>query len=230
MKPRMMSGLTQEMETILGSIARYTRFVKSIKVALAVLAAILSAVILFYPVLKRDTGVRIAFTSIEKKGPTAQTQMMNAHFRGLDKDNQPFNVLSKTATQINDNTMGLDKVSGDITLKGGAWLSVSANTGTFLVKEKTLDLKGAIEMFNDEGYEFRSETMHVNVGDKSAITHDVVDGQGPLGILKAYGGAAVGSAGGVITFEGPVFVTVFPSRGDDSKKNDTGVEPKKTEQ
>jgi lipopolysaccharide export system protein LptC len=206
------------METIIHSIGRYTRFVRSTKLLLAALAVILTGAILFYPVIKRDSGVRIAFTSIVKKGPTSQTQMLGARFHGLDKDNQPYNVTAKTATQIDDDTLGLDQPTGDISLKSGAWLSVAGNTGVFRMKEKELDLKGSIEMFDNEGYEFRTERMHVNVGNKTAVTHDEVRGQGPLGKLRAMSGAEVDGNSQVVTFEGPVFVTVYPSREDKADK------------
>ncbi len=207
------------METILRSIARYTRFVHSTKLMLALLAAILTGVILFYPFFRKDNGgIRIAFTSITKDQSTSQTQMLNPRFHGLDKDNQPFNVTAKTATQIDEDTLGLDRPTGDISLKSGAWLSVSGNEGIFKMKEKLLDMNGSIEMFDNEGYEFRTEKMHVNVGDKTAVTHVEVKGQGPLGTLKAAGGAIVDGNKEIITFLGPVWVTVYPAHDVDTKQ------------
>jgi len=165
MNPPITELTRDKMESILRSVARYTRFVRSTKLTLAVLAGILICMVLFYPLLQ-DSGVHVAFTSIEKKGPSSPTQMINARFHGLDKEDQPFNITAKTATQIDDNTVGLDHLTGDISLKSGAWLSVSGDTGVFKMKEKGLDLKGSIEMFDDEGYEFRTERLHVNVGIK----------------------------------------------------------------
>jgi lipopolysaccharide export system protein LptC len=214
MKP-VIAGITLEMETILQSIGRYTRFVYSTKLALALLAAILTAMILFYPVFKHDSNsVRIAFTSIEKKSPGSPTQMIGAKFHGLDKSNQPYNITASTATQIDDNTLGLDKVTGDIALNSGAWLAMSSNSGVFRMKEKLLDLMGSIEMFNEGGYEFRTELMHVNVGNKTAMTREEITGQGPLGTLKAYGGASIDGTSQAITFIGPVFVTMYPQQAE----------------
>jgi lipopolysaccharide export system protein LptC len=210
MKPQTIANWTQhEMELLVRSVARYTRFVRSTKVILSILVLSLTAIVLFYSLSNNDVaGVRIAFTSVEK-GPAAPTQMINAQFHGLDKENQPFNVTAKTATQQNENTLLLDKVAGDISLKTGVWLSVTANSGIFTVKDRLLDLKGAIDMFNDEGYEFRTEVLHVNVGQKTAVTHAHVEGQGALGTLKAEGADFDGKTG-VIIFHGPVFVTVHP--------------------
>jgi len=207
----------REVETILHSVVRYTRFVRSTKVILGLLALFLVGLVLFYPLFKADdAGIRIAFTSIEK-GASTPTKMINAQFHGLDKDRQPYNVGARTATQKDENIIDLDKVTGDITLKNGVWLSVSADAGVFFVKEHLLDLKGAIDMFNDEGYEFRAETMHVDIGRKTALTHDHVEGQGMLGKLKAHGAFIDGNKK-TIDFEGPVFVTVFPPQGKDQQE------------
>lgn len=221
MKP--LAGITQEMETILQQVGRYTRFVYSTKLTLVVLAAILACLITFYPLLKRDNGVRIAFTSIEKKGPGSPTKMYGAKFHGLDKSNQPYHVNAVTATQMDDNTVGLDQLTSDITLNSGAWLSMSSKTGVFKIKEQLLDLKGAIDMFDGGGYEFRTERLHVDVAKKTAVTQDEVDGQGPLGKLKAFGGAQIDSNRQSIFFEGPVFVTVYPSQREETQPTkDTG--------
>ena len=86
---------------------------------------------------------------------------------------------------------------------------MSANSGVFHIKDKLLDLKGAIEMLDDDGYEFRTEVLHVDIGKKTAMTQNEVRGQGPLGTLKAQGAVMQGNSQ-VITFTGPVFVTIYP--------------------
>jgi lipopolysaccharide export system protein LptC len=219
----------QEVESLLGSVARYTKFVRSIKVLLSVLVAILIALVLFYPLIKKESNIRIVFTSILKGTKLAPTRMDNPRYHGLDKDDQPYNVDAKSAMQRDADTADLDKVSGDITMKNGQWLSISANTGVFKMKEHLLDLKGAVDMFTDEGYEFRTDVLHVNVANKTAVTQQEVQGQGPLGTIRAYGGAVVQGQAQAITFNGPVFVTVYPPK-DDAKKDDAKKETKQETQ
>jgi lipopolysaccharide export system protein LptC len=217
MKPQDIAQWTHhEMETIFHSVARYTKFVHSTKAVLSVLVFVLVGLVMFYLMTKNeDAGIRVAFTSVSK-GAASPTQMQGAKFHGLDKSNQPFNVIAVTATQKDDNTLLLDKVSGDISLKSGAWLSMSANNGIFTMKERLLDLTGNVEMMNDDGYEFRSEIMHVDIGKKMASTNQNVKGQGPLGTLQATG-AVVDGNNAVITFTGPVLVTMYPHQQGDAK-------------
>ncbi len=210
MKPANIAEWTQrEVGTLIHSIARYTRFVHSTKVALGALVLILTAILLFYSLGRNETaGVRIAFTSVVK-GAVSPTQMLNARFHGLDKSNQPFNVTAATAVQRDSNTIDLVKVTGDISLKGGIWLSVTANNGVLHLSDRLLDLNGDIAMFNDEGYEFHTESLRVDIGRKYAVSQKPVQGQGPSGTLKAQG-VIMDGIRQVTTFTGPVRMIIYP--------------------
>ena len=190
------------------SIAYYTRFVNSAKLLLGILVLILTAVIFAYPIIKKNSGLRIAFTSADKTATPPPTQMVNANFHGFDNSNQPYNITAKTAVQVDEDNVTFDKLNGDISVNSGMWFTIQANTGHLKMKERLLDLKGAIEMFNEEGYEMRTETMNVNMGTKVAVTHDLVNGQGPMGILRAHGAVFDGNAKTAL-FYGPVFVTLY---------------------
>ncbi len=186
----------------------YTRFVKSAKVMLGVLVVTLTAVMFLYPVIKKNSEVRIAFTSTEKTEKPPPTQMVNANFHGFDNNNQPYNITAKKAVQIDNDNIVFDQINGDITLNNGVWLSVRAQKGSLEVKEHLLDLRGSVEMFNDQGYELHTDYIDIDIGNKIAITNQPVNGQGPLGILKSHGAVFDGTAN-TTTFKGPVFVTIY---------------------
>ncbi len=199
-------------------IAYYTRFVNSAKLLLGVLVLLLTVMIFAYPIIKKNSGLRIAFTSTEKTATPPPTQMVNANFHGFDNSNQPYNITAKTAVQLDEDNVNFDTLNGDISLNSGMWFTMQSNNGHLKVKEHLLDLKGAIEMFNDEGYEMRTETMNVDIGKKIAVTHDAVNGQGPLGLLRAHGAVFDGNAKTAV-FSGPVFVMLYlPPK--EKKKNE----------
>jgi lipopolysaccharide export system protein LptC len=201
------------------SIAYYTRFVNSAKLLLGILVLLLTALMFAYPVIKKNSGLRIAFTSSEKTAAPPPTQMVNANFHGFDDTNQPYNVAARTAVQVDEDNMTFDKVNGDISLNSGVWFTIQADNGRLKVKERLLNLNGAIEMFNDEGYEMRTDTLNVDIGKKIAATHDPVNGQGPLGILRAHGAVFDGNAKTAI-FSGPVFVTLYLPPKEATKKDE----------
>lgn len=189
-------------------IAHYTRFVYSAKVLLGILVVVLIGMMFLYPVVKKNRDVRVAFTSIEKTVKPPPTQMVKANFRGFDQNNQPYNITADTALQSDEDNIAFNKINADITLNSGVWLSLQADKGSMKIKEHLLFLNGSVEMFNDEGYELRTDTMVVDIAKKMAVTHDVVKGQGPMGTLKSQGAVFYGDAKRAV-FGGRVFVTVY---------------------
>lgn len=190
------------------SLAYYTQFVQLAKLLLGVFVVALIAVMFLYPVLKKNKDVRVAFTSIEKTMKPPPTQMINANFHGFDEHDQPYNITAVSAVQQDENNVTFDKVNCDITLSSGVWLTLQANKGSMKIKERLLTLQGSIEMFDDEGYELRTPYMEVDIGKKMAVTHDPVEGQGPLGTLKAHGAVFYGNTKDIV-FGGPVLVTLY---------------------
>src|SRR5262249_17499807 len=158
------------------------RFVASAKLLLGTLVIVLTCAILFYPILKKNSGLQLKLTAISKADKPPPTQMVNANFHGFDDNNQPYNVTARTALQTDEDNVVLDKVNGDIALNSGTWLTVSANKGNLKIQERLLDLQGSVEMFNDEGYELRTDVINIDIGRKIAVTNHPVNGQGPLGI------------------------------------------------
>jgi|GEM_PF-954782 len=185
----------------------YTKFVKYAKILIAISVFLLFCLIFLYPLIKKDTVVRIALTSVEK-GAVEPTKMSNPNFHGFDASNQPYNVTAKTATQIDENNVVLESLNGDIALKGGKWLSVTALTGKLKVKEHLLDLSGSVDIFNDDGYEMRTELLNVDISAKIATTDLEIKGQGPLGTIRSQG-AIFNGVTKVSKFSDKVFVTIY---------------------
>ena len=150
--------------------------------------------------------------------------MVNANFHGFDDTNQPYNVTAKAALQTDEDNVALDRVNGDIALNSGVWLTLSANKGNLKIQERLLDLQGSVEMFNDEGYELRTDYINIDIGKKLAVTNQPVNGQGPMGILKSQGAVFDGNAK-TATFTGPVHVTLhLPPKEDDRNAQKKGNE------
>ncbi len=189
-------------------LGRYTRFVHSTKVMMAAIAALLIALILFYPLFKsQDGGVRIALTGTSEK-PVSSTNMTNARFHGLDKENQLYTVNVKKVEEVSEERINLTEPSGEILLKSTQRMYVRADTGVFNKKTRMLELKGAIRLNDDDGYTLTTQQMSVDINHNTAATSLEVFGDGPMGTLKAYGGAMADSENQQIVFQGPVFVTL----------------------
>lgn len=202
-------------------LARYTRFVKSTKVMMALVAALLMALILFYPLFKsQGGGVRIALTGSSEK-PVSATNMTNARFHGLDKDNQLYTLNVEKVDEVSEEQINLTGPSGEILLKSAKHVYMRADKGVYNKKTRVLKLKGAIKLSDDAGYTLKTEQMSVDIATNTATTNLEVFGDGPMGTLKAYGGATANSQEQHIVFEGPIFMTLNMD-GKEKKKQEKG--------
>ena len=205
----------------------YTKFVKYAKILIAISVFLLFCLIFLYPLIKKDTVVRIALTSVEK-GASEPTKMSNPNFHGFDANNQPYNVTAKTATQLDEDNVTLESLNGDIALKDGKWLSVTALTGKLKVKEHLLDLSGSVDIFSDDGYEMRTELLNIDISKKIATTNLEVKGQGLLGKISSQG-AVFNGITKVSKFNDKVFVTIYLPHKEPSQAKPTETKNKKSQ-
>jgi lipopolysaccharide export system protein LptC len=115
--------------------------------------------------------------------------MSNAHFEGLDQDKRPFSVSAEKASQVDNSSdvIDLSALQADMTMKDGAWLSMTADTGRLQRTKKLLDLTGQVNLFHDQGYELHTRDVHIDLDKDSAVGNQAVSGQGPSGELTAQG-------------------------------------------
>lgn len=192
--------------------AKHTRFVHFSKRFLWGLVAIVIAVLVWVASDNSSiSGARVVFSNVEKAGAaleTAQNMMTNPNYQGVDKKNQPFTVVADKAEQIDENTVSLTNIQADIMLGPDSWVSLNAGAGRLNLLTKQLELNKGVNIFYTDGYEFRTEHAHIDIEGGSAYGEDPVEGQGPLGVLKATGFALL-DHGNTIIFNNSVTITLY---------------------
>ena len=193
---------------------RYSRFVGLMKVALPVSAAALAVLVVAWPYLSgRDVGFNLTFADVGA-GAIDAVHMSNARLFGTDDEGQPFKVTAESAIQDVDDsdTVRFTSPKADILLDNGAWLALTAAHGVLYRARQILVLDGAVELFFDEGYAFRTDRAEIDL--RTRITHgdSPVEGHGPLGVLNA-DGFRFDPQGRTIRFEGRVRLVVNPRAG-----------------
>ena len=191
--------------------AGYSRFVTVMKLALPLAAAGLLALVWAWPYLKAtDLRFRIGFSDLVTRD-NAEPNMLNPRYVGTDADRQPFSLTSDVARVVaGDRTkVDLEQPKGDMTLKDGTWLLLTAETGLYARAEKTVDLTGAVNLFHDSGYEIRTDKAFVDLEHGAAEGSLPVRGQGPFGDLRSEGFRLV-DKGKVIHFTGKAKLVIFP--------------------
>lgn len=177
----------REVEGLLLTLTRYTRFVFFSKLILVILAAILALSVVLIPLLNKDKkGTRIEFTNTTK-APATEPIMLNPYYQGVDTNNQPYIIKAQTATQESEQVVFLTKVNADLTTNEGNWLALNAGQGTYLLDKRKLVLQHNVQFFHDEGHQFSTDYVEIELNKGIASSTLPVTGHGNLGTIKASG-------------------------------------------
>jgi len=196
----------------------YSRFVQMMKVLLPAVALVLVALVLVWPYLRtEDLGFRISFAALTAD-ETEDPSMVNPRYLGIDKDNQAFSITADLARKLatGPQSVELEMPKADITLEDGTWLVLTAENGLLRRVDKTLDLAGAVNLFHDSGYEFRTAKARVDLEKGTAAGNVAVRGQGPFGDLKGEGFRLI-DKGKTIIFTGKAKLVIYPGAGKGTK-------------
>jgi lipopolysaccharide export system protein LptC len=191
--------------------ALYSRFVHMMKWLLPGVALLLIAVIMAWPYLRtEDLRFRLSFAAMTAD-QTEDPSMVNPRYLGIDKDDQGYSVTADLARKLTGDTLAveLEMPKADVTLKDGTWLVLTAENGIYQREQQTLDLIGAVNLFHDSGYEFRTSKARLELEKGTAAGDQPVHGQGPFGDLKAEGFVLV-DKGKTIVFKGKSKLLIYP--------------------
>lgn len=169
---------------------RYSRFVNLAKRILPAIAALLLLLVAAWPHIEAEfERVRLAAPRIDLR-EAKDLRMVAARYSGIDKKNRPFVVTADVARQnpnAADELIALEGPKGDMTTTTGNWMEVIAYTGLYQPQTQLLDLYGDVQLFQDRGNEFRTDSAHVDMQNGTGEGHDPVEGQGPFGHIVSEG-------------------------------------------
>ncbi len=192
----------------------YSRFVQMMKVLLPAVAALLVVLILVWPYLRsEDLRFRLSFAALTA-GETEDPSMVNPRYLGIDGENQAFSITADLARRLAEGSSAveLEMPKADITLSDGTWLVVTAQSGVYKQIKKTLELTGAVNMFHDSGYEFKTSKARIDLEKGLAEGDAAVKGQGPFGDLSGEGFRFI-DKGKTIIFTGKSKLVIYQGLG-----------------
>lgn len=169
--------------------AFYSHLVSLLKMVLPSVAIGLVALVLLWPQLNpidqrfRLKPVAVGIDDLEN------LRMMNPRYMGTDAQNQPYTITADRALQVSGDSNVTDLVNpkGDVTLKDGTWLALSADAGSYNKEEQVLDLTGNVNLYHDGGYEIATASARIDLAGNDAQGDDPVVGQGPDSELSGEG-------------------------------------------
>ena len=196
----------------------YSRFANSMRIALPLVAVAIVALVISWPQLTEKPKKFSVSVSNMSSTEAGGQQIINARFTGTDAQNRPYSVTADTASQVKDDPDMVDMAfpKADITLQSGAWLALSAETGTFNRKTQALNLQGQVNLFHDMGYELRTAEADILLKEGTASGDKPVSGQGPLGNIQSTGFRIL-DRGKRVLFTGRSRLIMYPAAQKGSK-------------
>ncbi len=167
----------------------YSRFVLLAKVVLPVIAGIVVVLVVIWPEFKgQPEGFHLGISDIRIETSGGQ-RLVNARFNGLDSAERPFSVTAESVMQSPDGKGSFDlrQPKADMTLDGSRWVAMTAPEGTYFRDRQLLDLRGGVDVFHDDGYQFRTAEVRIDFTNGSAAGAEPVHGQGPFGTIDGQG-------------------------------------------
>ena len=189
----------------------YSRFVNLMKLVLPLAALIVICMVIAWPHLDTtDLRFRIGFSAMQFSD-AEDPSMINPRYVGTDKDNQPFSLTADLARNLPGpgTRVELEMPKADITTQDGTWLVLTAENGVYARAAKSLNLAGKVNLFHDQGYEFRTDRAQIDLKTGTASGNDPVEGQGAFGHLTANGFHLM-DKGRTIIFKGKSKLTFYP--------------------
>jgi lipopolysaccharide export system protein LptC len=167
----------------------YSRLVSVLKLLLPAIAAALLLLIVAWPHLQASFDKISALVPRLNLSDARDLRMLSARVSGVDRQNRPYVVTADTARQLPgaDGLIAMEGPKADMTLQSGAWLAVTADTGVYKSQNQLLDLFGQVNLFHDKGYEFLTDSAHVDMQAGTAEGDEKVSGQGIFGHVDAEG-------------------------------------------
>ena len=186
------------------SVEKYSRFVSAMKGVLPSVAVLLLALVVGLPQLRGEPEQLTAEVAITSGDGGSSLSLVNARYLGTDTSGQPFSVTAESVREAEggDENIDLTAPQADISLNDGTWLMVGADTGRYHRESQVLDLEGAVNLFQDQGYELHTEAATVMLEQGSATSTVPVQTQGPFGRLESQG-FELQDKGKVVYFTGP---------------------------
>ena len=191
--------------------SRYSRFVFLMRYILpAVALALVVLVIAWSQMEGGKSRFRLNFASVAPQDSNTLA-MVKPRFTGIDSTERPFTVTANAASQaaVGSSLVDLDNPVADVTLKDGTWIALRSTEGTYNQKTSELELRGEVDLFHDQGYEFQTSSAFINLQDGKAYGKAPVHGQGPFGVLKSEG-FQVAEHGKVVFFTGRAVLLLYP--------------------
>jgi lipopolysaccharide export system protein LptC len=114
-----------------------------------------------------------------------EVTVSQSRFTGFDKEQQPFSVVARNATQDegDKNRVQLEEVEAQLKRKTGTNVAIRSQNAQYDAKSKTIELEGNVTIVSEDGFQAKMDKAHVNIGEhrlRSDVPVEVVSSSGVI--------------------------------------------------
>ena len=208
-RPERLSGLQRSADQTRTGDRGYSKFIKSMRLLLPIIALCILAVVLSWNLIAKDDIAPAINDKQTVAARAGKNELVNPRFESIDEKNQPYVVTANRALQdMGDELMILEQPLADIVLESGNWLAIKSRQGAYTQEARKLLLKDDVQLFHDDGYLVKTSELNVDMAAGLANTQTPIRGHGPMGTLDAQGMEASTDAQS-LKFIGPAKIVIY---------------------
>ncbi|MEL6197902.1 MAG: LPS export ABC transporter periplasmic protein LptC [Pseudomonadota bacterium] len=165
--------------------ARYSRFVRTAKIALPA-GAVLVLASIFLSGNDRG-GIEDMLSPEELARLGAGLRLNQPRFAGTTSTGEPFVLTAEAALPDGPlaREIGFEAPRGRVTLSDGTIIEAEAEAGHMHRDNEHLDFDGRVLITTSDGYRFETRSLSIDLETKGALAPGAVRGEGPQGTLEA---------------------------------------------
>ena len=187
--------------------ASYSNFVRVMRLALPLAAAVIVVLLYFRSGMEERAIVPIEDQEIAediKNKSISRNELVNPKFESTDKKNQPYKITANRAIQgeVNKDLIMLELPVGHMTMEDGDVVTVRSNSGAYRQDTERFFLEGDVFLEHVQGYTLESSEAHIDLKQNYAWSEKDVHATGPDMAIDAKGIKANGQTGEIV-FQGP---------------------------
>jgi lipopolysaccharide export system protein LptC len=150
---------------------------------------------------------------VEKPSTTMEMTASDVTYDDRDDRGRRFSITADSASPIegDDRHISLKKPLADITMSSDAYVALAANESILDRDAGLVSLSGDVTLFHDNGLSFQTDSATINLKERTAEGHDVVEGQNGDGELISQG-FRVRDDGDTIEFTGKAYMKIYPKQ------------------
>jgi lipopolysaccharide export system protein LptC len=150
----------------------------------------------------------------------SQVTGQQAHYSGLDKSGQPYDINAKTGIQDKtvETLIHLEEVTGTFHRQGDGVVAINAPAGRYDTKARQMELTGGVKINDGDRFTAVMDRAKVGVEDRTIVSETPVSVTMPQGDITA-NRMEVAPDGQRILFQGAVkarFGTTAATKGDNT--------------